>query len=236
MAKTIKLLSVLMFALALPMIVACSNDESEPFDIKKAVGTWVCVKSTDTYQGKLGEGLFVGVRITINENGTFTSTSYNFGQSGTYTYRGNQITAKSSAGTFVLTVTIDGDRMTWNGKSNTGINFQYVFQRNKDESKSFDIKKAVGTWVCVKSTDTYEDKFGEGLFVGVRVTINENGTFTSTSSTFGRSGTYTYKGNQITANSSAGTFVLTVTIDGDRMTWNGISDTGINFQYVFQRK
>jgi hypothetical protein len=66
--------------------------------------------------------------------------------------------------------------------------------------------------------------------------FNQDGTFTSTSSTFGRSGTYTYKGNQITANSSAGTFVLTVTIDGDRMTWNGISDTGINFQYVFQRK
>lgn len=129
MAKTIKLLSVLMFALALPMIVACSNDESEPFDIKKAVGTWMCVKSTDTYQGMSQDGLLVGTQIKINENGTFTSTSYNFGRSGTYTYKGNQITAKSSAGTFVVTVTIDGDKMTWRGTSSTGVSFQYVFQR-----------------------------------------------------------------------------------------------------------
>ncbi|MBQ5872455.1 MAG: lipocalin family protein, partial [Bacteroidaceae bacterium] len=87
------------------------------------------VKSTDTYQGMSQDGLLVGAQIKINENGTFTSTSYNFGRSGTYTYKGNQITAKSSAGTFVVTVTIDGDKMTWRGTSSTGVSFQYVFQR-----------------------------------------------------------------------------------------------------------
>ena len=129
MTKTFKLLSFLLFALVLPMIVACSNDESEPFDIKKAVGTWMCIKSTDTYQGTSYDGLLVGTQINIKENGTFTSTSYNFGKSGTYTHRENQITAKSSAGTFVVTVTIDGDKMTWKGTSSTGVNFHYVFQR-----------------------------------------------------------------------------------------------------------
>ncbi|MBQ8715340.1 MAG: lipocalin family protein [Prevotella sp.] len=54
------------------------------------------------------------------------------------------------------------------------------------------------------------------------VTIKNNGTYTSTASTFGYSGTYTISGNSITAKSDSGdTFVVTVTISGDKMTWNG---------------
>ncbi len=41
----------------------------------------------------------------------------------------HQITAKSSAGTFVVTVTISGNKMTWNGTASNGVTFHYVFQR-----------------------------------------------------------------------------------------------------------
>ena len=58
-----------------------------------------------------------------------TSISPSFGASGTYSVSGNQITARSSAGTFVVTVTINGDKMTWNGTASNGTSFHYVFQR-----------------------------------------------------------------------------------------------------------
>lgn len=127
MKKLLFLLSII----ALPMVVACSSsDENEPFDINNAIGTWMCIQSRDTYQGQSQEGLLVGAEITIYKDGTYTSTSNNFGYNGTYTSNGNQITAKNkSGGSFVVTVSIKGDKMTWNGTANNGVNFSYVFQR-----------------------------------------------------------------------------------------------------------
>ena len=125
--------TMLLALVALPMAVACSSDDDdEPFDINKAVGTWMCIQSTDSYQGSSQDGLLVGAEITINNNGTYTSTSSNFGYSGTFTTDNNQITAKSSnGGSFVVTVSIKGDKMTWKGTANNGVTFKYVFQKEK---------------------------------------------------------------------------------------------------------
>lgn len=132
MKKIIKMLSILLAMVALPMIFACSSDhaEEEVLDIQKAYGTWMCIQSTDTYHGQSHNGLLVGVQVTINKGGTYTSTSLDFGYSGTYTYTGNKITARNSSGdTFVVKVSINGDRMTWSGTASTGISFKYIFQK-----------------------------------------------------------------------------------------------------------
>ena len=132
MEKFIKLMSIIMLAvIVMPMAVSCSNDESEePFDINKAIGTWMCIQSTDTYMGQSRDGLLVGKEITVNNDGTYTSTSYDFGYSGTYTYSGNKITARNTRGeSFVVTVSLSGDKMTWKGTASTGISFRYVFQK-----------------------------------------------------------------------------------------------------------
>ena len=133
MEKFLKLLSIIMLAvIVMPMAVSCSNDEvEEPFDINKAIGTWMCIQSTDTYMGQSQDGLLVGKEITVNKGGTYTSTSYEFGYNGTYyTYTDNKITAKNNRGeTFVVTVSFSGDKMTWKGTASTGVSFHYIFQK-----------------------------------------------------------------------------------------------------------
>ncbi len=95
-----------------------------------AIGTWMCVESIDTQQnGASYSGLMIGKQVTINSDRTFTSTASSFGYSGTYTISGNKITAKSSSGTFVVTVSVVGDKMTWNGTASNGVRFKYVFVR-----------------------------------------------------------------------------------------------------------
>ena len=112
-------------------LCACgSSDDDESIDVNNAVGTWMCIKSTDTYKGVTSDGLLVGAQISIKNNGTYTSTSTNFGTTGTYTIKGNTITAKNNRGeTFIVTVSIRGDEMTWNGTSSTGVSFSYLFAR-----------------------------------------------------------------------------------------------------------
>ena len=109
---------------------------------------------------------------------------------------------------------------------------------NDDGSRDTElIKKAVGKWMCTESTDSYQGQTYSGLLVGKEIAIYANGTYTSTSSSFGHSGTYAVKGNTITAKNQAGdTFMVTVGINGDQMVWNGTSSTGVTFRYVFIRE
>jgi hypothetical protein len=133
--KTLKIWSMMMLAVMMMLLaMGCSKDSDDgPKDSeleKLAIGTWMCVESTDTQQnGASYSGLMIGKQVTINSDRTFTSTASSFGYSGTYTISGNKITAKSSSGTFVVTVSISGDRMTWNGTASNGVRFKYVFVR-----------------------------------------------------------------------------------------------------------
>lgn len=99
------------------------------------------------------------------------------------------------------------------------------------------ISKAIGTWMCTQSTDSGQGQTYQGLMVGKEVTIYANGTYSSTASSFGYTGTYTVNGNKITARSNNGnTFVITVSISGDRMTWDGTASNGVTFRYIFVRE
>ncbi len=120
--------------IVMPLMMACGGDDGDDDDgsrgtelVSKAVGTWMCTQSTDSAMGVSYEGLMVGKQVTINSDGTYTSTAETFGYSGTYIVKGNSITAKSKNGdTFVVTVTISGDKMTWNGTASNGTSFHYV--------------------------------------------------------------------------------------------------------------
>ena len=108
---------------------------------------------------------------------------------------------------------------------------------SNDSSGNDLVNKAIGTWMCTSSTDSAMGYTVEGLMVGKEVTIKSNGTYTSTSPTFGYSGTYDIKGNTITAKSSNGdTFMVNVTISGDKMTWNGTASNGTTFKYIFTKE
>ncbi|MBQ9641565.1 MAG: lipocalin family protein [Bacteroidaceae bacterium] len=114
-------------------MAACGSDEKEDtstINLNEAVGTWMCISSTDTYQGVSYTGLLTGAEITIKNDGSYTSTASSFGKQGSFTINGNTITAKNSSGdTFVVTVSIKDNTMTWQGTSSTGVSFRYVFTR-----------------------------------------------------------------------------------------------------------
>lgn len=138
--KQFKLLSTLLAIIVIPMMVSCGDDDeknSTPSGddlIIMASGTWMCTQSVDTQNGQSYQGLMVGKEITISPNGTYTSTAPTFGYSGTYSVSGNKITAHSDAGgTFLINVSISGDRMTWDGTANNGVTFRYIFERESND-------------------------------------------------------------------------------------------------------
>lgn len=130
-------LSIMMLVLmAMPLFVSCGSDDDNDDGardsqlVAEVSGTWMCVESTDTQQsGYELKSLIVGKEVTIKKDGTFTSNAPSFGKSGTFTVSGNSITAKSEVGTFVVTVTVSGNKMTWDGTASNGVKFHYVFQR-----------------------------------------------------------------------------------------------------------
>ena len=135
MNKILKICILLFAVMTMPTFTSCGDDKDDnlptptAFNVKDAYGTWMCIKSTDKYQGKSVEDLLVGAEITVKSDGTFTSTTASIGKNGTYTIKDNVITAKSDAGSFVVYVSINGDRMTWEGTANNGVSFTYVFQK-----------------------------------------------------------------------------------------------------------
>lgn len=131
----------LVISLLIPLVSSCSNDDESSSDtdlITNAIGTWMCTQSVDTQNGESFQGLMVGKEVTINSDGTYSSTAQTFGFTGTYSVSGNKITARSSnGGTFVITVTINGDRMVWEGTASYGVSFRYTFER-ETHGRSYD--------------------------------------------------------------------------------------------------
>ena len=135
--KQLKTISLFVALLCSMFVVSSCGSDNDNDDgardsqlIAEASGTWMCIESTDTQQsGYDVENLMIGKEVTIKKDGTFTSTSPSFGKSGTFTVSGNSITAKSEVGTFVVTVTVSGNKMTWDGTASNGVRFHYVFQK-----------------------------------------------------------------------------------------------------------
>lgn len=123
----------MLIVMMMPMMVACSSDKDEntSVDVSKAVGTWYCIKSTDSSGGYVVDDLFVGRSVTIKADGTYSSNSTSFGTNGTYTINGNKIVVNTNSGrAFMITVTFSGNNMTWRG-SGEGVTFTYVFEKKK---------------------------------------------------------------------------------------------------------
>lgn len=111
-------------------LISCGDEiGDEPVNVKDCIGTWMCIQSTDNAFGKSVDGLLVGKEITLNENGTFTSTAASIGTSGVWTLNGNEATAKSDAGTFILKIAVSGSTMKWEGTANNGVKFKYTFRK-----------------------------------------------------------------------------------------------------------
>ena len=128
----LRMMTIMVVAMLSVGFASCSDDDGPSGNdlVAKAVGTWMCTSSKDSAMGYSVDGLMVGKEVTIKSNGTYTSTAETFGYSGTYSIKGNTITAKSASGdTFMVNVSINGDKMTWNGTASNGTSFIYVFKK-----------------------------------------------------------------------------------------------------------
>ena len=137
MEKNIFSFSFLSVLILVFVFISCNKDGSDdydkPFDINKAIGTWRCFQSTDTYQGQTYQDLIYGKTITIKSDGTYTSTASSLDNTGTYSVNGNIITLKSNGGDRLkIYASINNDKMMWEGTSSTGATFKYNFERYED--------------------------------------------------------------------------------------------------------
>lgn len=168
-----------------PMMVSCGdNDEKDNTPsgddlIIKASGTWMCTQSVDTQGSNTFQGLMVGKEITINPNGTYTSTAPTFGYSGTYTVSGNKITAHSDAGgTFIINVSISGDRMTWEGTASNGVSFRYIFERENNvvpSEKAFTKELIAGDFQWKVNSISIKRGASSIITEGKTIRFNEDG-------------------------------------------------------------
>ena len=183
--KQFKLLSMLLAILMVPMMVSCGGDDEKDDKpsgddlIIKASGTWMCTQSVDAMNGQSLQGLMVGKEITINPNGTYTSTAPTFGFSGTYTVSGNKITAHSDAGgTFIINVSISGDRMTWDGTANNGVSFRYIFERENNvvpSEKAFTKELIAGDFQWKVNSISIKRGASSIITEGKAIRFNEDG-------------------------------------------------------------
>ena len=117
--------------------MACGSDDDEDGDkeinVQEVFGTWTCTASTDNVDGQSITGLIVGKSITIDEDGTFSSTASSIGN-GTWVLDGNKISARNTSGdTFDITLVVNGNTMKWNGSSSQGISFNYTWKKNANQ-------------------------------------------------------------------------------------------------------
>ncbi len=80
-------------------------------------------------------GLMVGKQITMNENGTFSSTYPGLGSSGTFTLSGNTISGQSGLGSFTIVANIADNVMRWTGTAVDGSTFEYSLTRVSNDSE-----------------------------------------------------------------------------------------------------
>ena len=104
-----------------------------------------------------------------------------------------------------------------------------------------DLSKTVGTWVCTSSQDWWDTENGSGsatdAMKGVTLTIGSDGTYKSSSSSFGLSGQWSVSGSSFSAKSSSGrTMSGSVAVGSNSMRLTGSTTDGYTFDYSFERK
>lgn len=128
------ILVMLVVSVSAMFFASCSSDDdgdgSKDINVQEVAGTWTCTASTDSKDGKTTTGYMVGKSITINEDGSFSSTASTIGN-GTWSLKGNQITAKNTSGnSFSATLSVSGSTMKWNGTTSYGYSFDYTWKKN----------------------------------------------------------------------------------------------------------
>lgn len=230
------------FMFVTTFLTSCSSNSGDieaPVDASIYIGSWVCTSSTDVNEktGHSSSNLLKDQSIVINSNGTYTSSSANFGYKGTYTLVGNTLTVITNTGqTIILSISYRSGIMIWEGSVN-GYRIHYEFSKSGEGDTPVDPSVYMGTWKCTLSTDINENT-GESIsnhFKGETITIKSDGTYTSSSSNFGKTGKYVLNGSNLTVTTNNGqSITITISYRSGAMIWDG-SANGYRFHYEFSK-
>ena len=137
MKKILMMAALMVLTLSMAMTSCSKDDENETTvvdNLSQVVGTWICTASSDSWTTEKGSGsgenLLVGQTLTIKSDGTYSSSSYDFGRSGTWNVQGGNFSASSSSGRVMSgTISLDGGQMRLKGSTTDGYKFDYKFSK-----------------------------------------------------------------------------------------------------------
>lgn len=132
-----KVFLCLALALLTMPFVACGDDDDDLAvveNLSQVVGTWVCTASKDVWNTERSsgnaDGLMVGETLTIKQDGTYESSSNNFGRKGTWSVQGGKFSAQSSSGKIMSgSISVSEKTLRINGSTIDGYQFDYTFAR-----------------------------------------------------------------------------------------------------------
>lgn len=124
----------------------------------------------------------------------------------------------------------------------TSVSFMACGSSDDDETEVVNtLSQVVGTWVCTASKDVWNTERGSGnaddVMVGETLTIKQDGTYVSSSGSFGSRGTWSVQNGRFSAETSFGRKMNgSVSLSGSSMRLKGNTDDGYNFDYSFVKK
>lgn len=222
-----------MLCLSMMFCVSCGNDdEDEGTSItdEELLGTWTIIDGYETngettYTGRVGNA----IRFYENGTGSASNESIKWSRSGnrfSYYYSSNPSTVFS--GTFSYSNGV----LTMKGSGN-GWTFEYKMKKTGNEGTP----TLVGVWKCTSSTSTYKGGTYTDVLKGETLTINSDGTFKSTTSYIGKSGTWLQKDNTLFVSSTdGGNIFLDFTLSATTLIVKGSNDTGESFDCTFVKE
>ena len=234
MMKT-KLFVLMAFALATFSFYSCGSDDEETEAIitdEELLGSWVIIDGYET-DGSQKVTSSVGYTVTLNANGTgeIGPASIKWSRSGnrfTYSYSSSYYTSSVFSGKF----SYSNGTLTMTGTGN-GWTFEYKLRKTGD----YISPTLVGIWKCTSSTSTYKGNTYTDVLKGETLTINSDGTFTSTTSYIGKSGTWSQKDNTLYVSSNdGGNIVLDFTLSASKLDVRGSNDSGETFNCTFTKE
>ena len=117
--------------------------------------------------------------------------------------------------------------------SGNGWTFEYKLKKNSNN----DSVSLIGTWKCTSSTTTFHGGTYTDVLKGETMTINYDGTFTSTTSYIGKSGTWSKNGNTLYVKSTdGGNITLDFTLSLTTLVVKGSNDAGETFDCTFTKQ
>ena len=222
-----------MLLLSILGFVSCGSDDDEnsaTITDEELLGTWTVIDGYETngettYTGNVGKtAIFyadgtanvAGENIKWSRSGNRFSFYYEYSPqivfSGTFSYSNGVLLLKGAG---------------------NGWTFEYKAQKTGKQLEN----TLVGTWKCSSSTTTFHGATYTDYLKNTLLTVNADGTFTSTSSDIGKSGTWKQTNDTITLSSTDGGIVtLSFSLNYNTLTVQGNNSKGETFECVFIRQ